>query len=320
MVAEGKFRQDLFYRINVMRIDAPPLQEHPRRHLRDRHAFPAPVFGAIFQKPMDQIEPRRWHAPELLLARQCARTGKCDAAGHHPRAGQNVRAEDLPQNDPGRGYRRHRDYHPAGSFERQLRDYKIKLAETAVRENNGNKTLAARSLSDLARLSAPFDPARRSADEIGEEVLVSADRQEFGRHEHGIAYVEQTTRQRVSALYELLFSFPVMLASLLAVLAVLTVRSRFDDSGHVVAPEDRRGHLDYPPHSHHGPVFLYRPPSGSVPQEWLSQVLIYGAYRFGGYSGMMLWLCFFTSAFLIAGYVLCSLYSGNVKDSAWRGL
>jgi len=38
------------------------------------------------------------------------------------------------------------DYHPAGSFERQIRDYKIKLAVTAVRENNGNKTLAARSL------------------------------------------------------------------------------------------------------------------------------------------------------------------------------
>ena len=38
------------------------------------------------------------------------------------------------------------DYHPAGSFERQLRDYKVKLAVQAVRENNGNKTLAARSL------------------------------------------------------------------------------------------------------------------------------------------------------------------------------
>ena len=34
-----------------------------------------------------------------------------------------------------------------GSFEAQLRDYKIRLAATAVRENNGNKTLAARSLS-----------------------------------------------------------------------------------------------------------------------------------------------------------------------------
>jgi hypothetical protein len=38
------------------------------------------------------------------------------------------------------------DYNPAGSFERQLRDYKVKLAVAAVREHNGNKTLAARSL------------------------------------------------------------------------------------------------------------------------------------------------------------------------------
>src|ERR1700744_2843527 len=29
LVAEGKFRQDLFYRINVMRIEAPPLQDRP---------------------------------------------------------------------------------------------------------------------------------------------------------------------------------------------------------------------------------------------------------------------------------------------------
>ena len=39
------------------------------------------------------------------------------------------------------------DCAPGGSFERQLRDYKIKLAENALREHNGNKTMAARSLS-----------------------------------------------------------------------------------------------------------------------------------------------------------------------------
>jgi DNA-binding NtrC family response regulator len=39
------------------------------------------------------------------------------------------------------------DYQLSGSFERQLRDYKIRLAVAAVRENNGNKTMAARSLS-----------------------------------------------------------------------------------------------------------------------------------------------------------------------------
>jgi hypothetical protein len=35
----------------------------------------------------------------------------------------------------------------------------------------------------------------------------------------------------------------------------------------------------------------------------------------GGYSGLMLWLCFFTAALLIGGYILCSLYSGNSKTA-----
>jgi DNA-binding NtrC family response regulator len=67
-------------------------------------------------------------------------------------AGQTVRQEDLSlttQEEDGADIEDAidiGDYHPAGSFERQLRDYKVKLAVAAVRENNGNKTLAARSL------------------------------------------------------------------------------------------------------------------------------------------------------------------------------
>jgi DNA-binding NtrC family response regulator len=38
------------------------------------------------------------------------------------------------------------DYNPSCSFERHIRDYKVKLAIAAVRQHNGNKTLAARSL------------------------------------------------------------------------------------------------------------------------------------------------------------------------------
>jgi DNA-binding NtrC family response regulator len=36
---------------------------------------------------------------------------------------------------------------PGGSFERLLRDYKFKLANEAVQQCKGNKTLAAQSLS-----------------------------------------------------------------------------------------------------------------------------------------------------------------------------
>jgi hypothetical protein len=50
-----------------------------------------------------------------------------------------------------------------------------------------------------------------------------------------------------------------------------------------------------------------------VPQEWLAEISIYAAYLWGGYSGLMLWLCVFIAAFLCAAYLLCSLYSGNSK-------
>jgi DNA-binding NtrC family response regulator len=157
LVAEGKFRQDLYYRINVMRIDSPPLQERPEDiplialHLM-RH------YAGVFQKPMDSIE------PEALDALQgYAWPGNVrELENVMQRAiilapGRMVRAEDLSlksqelkasEDDaaPFDDVVDIADYQPAGSFERQLRDYKIKLAVAAVREHNGNKTLAARSL------------------------------------------------------------------------------------------------------------------------------------------------------------------------------
>ncbi len=125
--------------------------------------------------------------------------------------------------------------------------------------------------------------------------------------------VEQAaTPARIGVLRKV-FSFPVMIAGLLIVLAVLTVRSRFDDPDmwwHL-----KMGEIIWT--SHTIPTTdLFSFTTGHhawVPHEWLSQVLIYGAYRLGGYSGLMIWLCFFSAALLIAGYALCSLYSGNAK-------
>jgi DNA-binding NtrC family response regulator len=152
LVSEGKFRQDLFYRINVMRIETPPLQDraddipliadHFLRH-----------YARLFQKPMDSIEPE---ALELLQGYPWPGNVR-ELENVMQRAiivaiGRTVRAEDLSlhlQEDEVSSFDSVvdiGDYQPAGSFERQLRDYKIRLAVAAVRENNGNKTLAARSL------------------------------------------------------------------------------------------------------------------------------------------------------------------------------
>ncbi|MBS1820569.1 MAG: hypothetical protein JST61_01125 [Acidobacteria bacterium] len=110
-----------------------------------------------------------------------------------------------------------------------------------------------------------------------------------------------------------MFSFPSMLAALLIVLAALTVRDRFDDpdmwwhlkSGQVIWATHSIPTTD---------IFSYTTGHHAyVPHEWLAQCFIYAGYKFGGYSGLMLWLWVLTSALLIAGYGLCWLYSQNAK-------
>jgi DNA-binding NtrC family response regulator len=173
MVAQGKFRQDLFYRINVMKIEIPSLHERPEDiapiavHLLHHYA-------RVFQKPMDAIEPEAMAVLQgyswpgnvreleniiqrsIILAR-----------------GRTLRLENLPATLREGAHTNFEDAVPGGTFERQLRDYKVRLAATAVRENNGNKTLAARSLSIsrayLHRLIRLADP-RAVFEEEGMEI------------------------------------------------------------------------------------------------------------------------------------------------------
>ena len=87
--------------------------------------------------------------------------------------GTTLRLENLPANLREEAQASNlEDCTPGGSFERQLRDYKIRLAANAVRENHGNKTLAARSLSIsrayLHRLIRLADPGEMCEEETME--------------------------------------------------------------------------------------------------------------------------------------------------------
>jgi DNA-binding NtrC family response regulator len=144
MVAEGKFRQDLFYRINVMRIETPALQDHAE-DIPQIAAHYQRHYAQLFQKPVADIDPQ---AMAVLQAYSWPGNVR-ELENVIQRAvivaqGTSVRVEDLPAEVGA-------DDHGAsdesdGSFERQLRDYKLKLAADAIRENNGSKTLAARKL------------------------------------------------------------------------------------------------------------------------------------------------------------------------------
>ncbi len=146
MVAQGTFRQDLFYRINVMRIDIPPLQEHPEdipliatHFLRMYSEMHGRHIEQIDASAMNLLQAYSWpgNARELENVIQRAIIVAQDDI---------ICPDDLPENIQEETVVNIEDYRPSGSFERQLRDYKIKLAAAAVRENQGNKTLAARSL------------------------------------------------------------------------------------------------------------------------------------------------------------------------------
>jgi DNA-binding NtrC family response regulator len=146
MVAQGKFRQDLYYRINVMRIDAPALQDH-REDLPQIANHFLRQYSELYQKRMTSIDP----GAMFLLENYSWPGNVRELENVIQRAiilahGSRIEAENLPQQIQEEDVVSIDDCQPAGSFERQLRDYKIKLAIAAVREQNGNKTLAARSL------------------------------------------------------------------------------------------------------------------------------------------------------------------------------
>src|ERR1700731_2673945 len=91
------------------------------------------------------------------------------------------------------------------------------------------------------------------------------------------------------------FSFPVVLAALLTALTVFTVRSRFNDPdlwyhlkiGEIIWNTHAIPRIDLFSFTANGHPW--------VAQEWLSQLTLYGVYKFAGYTGLMLWLCLLSS-------------------------
>jgi len=144
-VAQGTFRQDLYYRINVMEIECPALADRPedipmlansflQRYSRD---YGKPLKG-IQAEAMALLESHGWPGNVRELENVIQRAIIIAR-------GDQIGVEDLPEAIGERGLR---IVNPdAGCFEQQVRQYKTKLAYTAIQECNGNKTLAARNLN-----------------------------------------------------------------------------------------------------------------------------------------------------------------------------
>jgi DNA-binding NtrC family response regulator len=146
MVDEGNFRADLFFRIKVMTITAPPLRERTEdipamaRHFLEK-------YSAQFEKPVDDISPA---AMSLLVEYDwpgnVRELENAIQAGVIMARDGIMRPEDLPE------AMRVPVLVPdtsaiADSFEDRLRQFKVQLANEALARCNGNRTLAARTLS-----------------------------------------------------------------------------------------------------------------------------------------------------------------------------
>jgi len=146
MVEEGRFRLDLYYRVNVMGIKAPALRDHTEDIPTLARHFLA-KYGEIYRKPVTSITADAmallvdYHWPgnvrelENVIQKAIILTDDDSIGRQH-----------LPDNFQQAGLIVVGETSHPTSFEDQLHDYKIKLAHKAVADCHGNKTLAARSL------------------------------------------------------------------------------------------------------------------------------------------------------------------------------
>jgi DNA-binding NtrC family response regulator len=148
MVAANEFRQDLFYRINVMDVHLPPLRDHAEdipllaQHFMRR-------YSKMYRRPAEAIE----SAAMKSLANYDWPGNVRELENVIQRAvilaeGTCIRLADLPEafQESNAGIEFLEDEFSA-SFEGMIREYRIKLVNEAIQECNGNKTLAAQRLS-----------------------------------------------------------------------------------------------------------------------------------------------------------------------------
>jgi DNA-binding NtrC family response regulator len=174
MVSREEFREDLYYRINVIRINAPALREHPEDIPQITEHY-ARQYSRLYGKPILSFEPdavaalqaHAWPGNVRELENVVQRATICAR-------GTKIRADDLNLSPETENVVCINDFDTASSFEQRMRDYKLKLAESAIREHHGNKTQAARSLQisraylhRLLRLAEGDEFVEESPDEAG---------------------------------------------------------------------------------------------------------------------------------------------------------
>jgi DNA-binding NtrC family response regulator len=148
MIEEGAFRQDLYFRINALKIEVPALRDRPEdipelaRHFLRVYTPADRPEPAILNSALELMQGYPWpgNVRELENVMQRAailNEGYSVGPADLPEAMRAAGPVELSSDGKGLGV----------SFEEQLRDYKLRLVHKAVSDCNGNKTLAAQKLN-----------------------------------------------------------------------------------------------------------------------------------------------------------------------------
>lgn len=178
MVKSGEFREDLYYRVQVVKIDIPPLRQRKEDiPLLARH-FTA-KFGTSFGKPeshltsdgLAELIRYDWPGNVRELENVLQRAVILAEDGKVSRTAVNASfVTELPRFGPVPQL--------SGSFEDQVRQFKLNLIHEALHAADGNKTLAAARLgitrAYLHRLlsrSVSSDGGDGAADDSGRKTV-----------------------------------------------------------------------------------------------------------------------------------------------------
>ena len=143
-VAEGRFREDLFYRLNVMQIAIPPLRERredipalARRFLERQIALHGKPIQGFSPEAMDLLMRHPW--PGNIRELENAVEHACVLCRH-----DQIQASELPSNLGGTPPGRERPLDAAPS--RDIRSQERVMIQAALARHGGNRTAAAREL------------------------------------------------------------------------------------------------------------------------------------------------------------------------------
>lgn len=147
MVKNGTFRKDLYYRINVMAVEVPPLRERPEdiiplawRVLNGRRIGVRREITGISKEGIDALRAYSWPGNVRELQNVVERAMILTK-------GNEISLESLPPEiQPPMGSEAAEKENGSSSMEGSVREFKRRLVLDAIRASGGNKADAARRL------------------------------------------------------------------------------------------------------------------------------------------------------------------------------